>query len=123
MMFLQKFRLIKANNYKLSELLKIHPLMNHLSNSIGGYNLIAVTKRKKSLQQLVDIFNLPYKNIVPLFVLTNRTLYSAARLHNIGRNVLSKKHIPIFCALHPVFVLVCAINNFLHSKIQLLNNK
>lgn len=123
LMFLQKFRLIKTNNYKLSEMLKIHPLLRHLSFGIGGYNLIAITKRKKSLQQLIDLFNLPYKNIVPLFVLTNKTFYSAERLNKYATKHFSKKHLPVFFAIHPVFVLVFSVNKFLYSKIHLMNLK
>ena len=117
LLFTYGFRLIKTNNYKLEEMLKIHYLLKHLSKGVGGYTLISVTKRKKSLSQMMDIFNLPYKNVVPLYAITNKTFFSAGRLENYTKNFLSKKQISNFCGISPVFTLTRAIHKFLYIKI------
>jgi len=78
-----------------------------------GYTLIAVSNRPINYGQILTLFMIPYKNIVPFLILAHNTFYNKQRLLN---NYREQQHtVSTALGLSPIFLFIITLHSFLQQ--------
>jgi hypothetical protein len=112
------FELTFINHLYLTNILNnvfFHEGPEYFEGEYFGYTLIAVSNKAITTEQILPLFMIPYKNIVPFLIFAHNTFYNKQRLLN--HSIQQQQTISLVLGLSPIFVFLIALHNFLHNAI------
>jgi hypothetical protein len=111
------FELIFINHLYLMNMLNsifFHKGPKHFEGEYGSYTLVAFSNQRIAKEQIMPLFMLPYKNIIPFSILAHNTFYNKQRLLNHWPH---QQAMSLALGLPPIFLFLITLHNFLHRAI------
>jgi len=115
------FELIKVNSFRFGKAFDwFFNRADHFIKTIGGYTLIAMSNKynPENLEDIITLFNLPYRYVTPIAVFHNRIWYTTRRLNYLVTTTMFHNNIcSTAFGLDILFFLLISVQKFLYYTV------
>jgi hypothetical protein len=112
------FELTFINHLYLTNILNnvfFHKCPTYFEGEYFGYTLMAFSNQVITKEQILRLFMLPYKNIIPFWVFAHNTFYTKQRL--VKHSTQAQQNVSSVLGLSPVFLFIIVLHDFLRRTI------